>query len=157
MPMRQVTPMQAVADHLNQELERKRLALLTTIAYVGERCVIHARSLPSPPIEMRGTPHQPNYIDDTGNLRSATGYVVVADGRVWKGDFENGEGGKNARNFANTLARRFPRGIVLVVVAGMNYAFYVSAKGYDVIDSAETMADRLVPQILSQLGFTRRS
>ena len=51
------------------------------------------------------------------------------------------------------MAREFPNGVVLVVVAGMNYAAHLSDRGYDVLDSAEVLAAKLVPQLLQSLGF----
>jgi hypothetical protein len=39
------------------------------------------------------------------------------------------------------------------MATGMNYSSYVAAKGYNVIDSAEDMAERLVPQLMRELGF----
>ena len=62
-------------------------------------------------------------------------------------------GAKSGIQYAKEVARQFPEGIVLIVVAGMNYASFVSATGRDVLDSAELLADKLVPQILKQLGF----
>lgn len=35
----------------------------------------------------------------------------------------------------------------------MNYAAYVEARNYNVITSAELLANKLVPQIMKQLGF----
>ena len=35
----------------------------------------------------------------------------------------------------------------------MRYASFVSAKGYDVLDSAELLAERLVPDMLKRLGL----
>ena len=39
----------------------------------------------------------------------------------------------------------------LVVVAGMNYAAYVEAKGYNVLSSAEHLAERELPRMLDKL------
>ena len=66
---------------------------------------------------------------------------------------EGREGSRGGKEYAMQLVRDFPHGIVLIVVAGMNYASYVSAKGYDVLDGSELLADKLVPQMLQQLGF----
>ncbi len=113
--------------------------------YIGERCVIEART-------------SANFTDRTGNLRSSIGYVVVMDGEVQhKGRFEavkNGSAGaaEGAKFIAQVVAE-FPKGIVLIVAAGMKYAAYVAAKGYNVTDSAELLAQRLVPRILTQLGL----
>jgi hypothetical protein len=40
----------------------------------------------------------------------------------------------------------------LILVAGKEYAAYVSAR-YDVLDSAELLAEKLLPGILKKLGF----
>ena len=119
--------------------------LIRNFSYIGERVLNAARSTDS-------------YKDQTGNLRSSIGYVVVVDGRVADissfAVVKNGqEGSKTGADYARKLARKYPKGIVLIVCAGMNYAAYVSAKGYDVVDSAELLADRLVPQMLRQLGL----
>ena len=40
---------------------------------------------------------------------------------------------------------------LIVVVAGMNYAAYVEAKGYNVLASAEHLAERELPRMLEKL------
>ena len=50
-----------------------------------------------------------------------------------------------------TFAANFPRGIVLVFVAGMDYAGYVADTGRDVLDSAALLADKLVPKLLEDV------
>lgn len=102
-----------------------------------------------------------SYTDRTGNLRNSVGYVVIVDGQVYemsafgKPD-GNSEGKSTGQSFARSLAKKFPRGIVLIVVAGMRYASYVSARGKDVLDSADLLADQLVPRMLKQLGFKKQ-
>ena len=100
-----------------------------------------------------------SYTDQTGNLRSSIGYVVVKDGiivengksqKYLEGTLGEGEGVKFARQLAADAPRK---GIVLIVSAGMNYAAYVEARGYNVLTSAELLADSLVPQILTSIGF----
>lgn len=138
-------------------------AIIRNLQYVGETVVNHARSLPSPSASAFSSypkipPHQPHYIDWTANIRSSIGYVISVDGKIVEnGGFIKTKGGedgaKNGIRYAKDLVAKYPRGMVLIVVAGMNYASYVSAKGYDVIDSAELLADKLVPQMLRQIGF----
>lgn len=144
--------------------------IVRQLAYAGEMAVNEARSLPAPPVSMlmdaNGEyrrdipPHQPNYIDWTANLRSSIGYVVIVDGNpVTVGDFapvpgKDGSGQEGAaagKAFAISLAPEFPQGITLVVVAGMKYAKYVSAKGYDVIDSGAALARKVVPELIREL------
>lgn len=145
MPIRQVTPTSEINDFIERRLETWIKLLVRNFSIVGEKVLNAARSTNS-------------YKDQTGNLRSSIGYVVVVDGKVaTMSGFEvvkKGEqGATNGREYARKLARKYPKGIVLIVCAGMNYAAYVSAKGYDVEDSAELLADRLVPQMLHELGL----
>lgn len=141
----QKTPMSEIDDYIAEQLKRITDAILYNLQYVGERCLNTARQTNS-------------YKDQTGNLRSSLGYVIAMDGKiVHNSTFEivkdGGDGKKSGIQFAKEIVRQFPEGIVFVVVAGMHYAQYVSATGRDVIDSAELLADKLVPQILKQLGF----
>ncbi|MGN0237601.1 MAG: hypothetical protein ACI4AK_05900 [Lepagella sp.] len=155
------TPMSEINRYIEQQIKRAEKAIIYNLQLVGERVVNHARSLPSPSATVykgRIPPHQPNYIDHTANLRSSIGYVISCDGNIrtnggFKAEANGSDGAAIGSKYAKEVAGRYPEGIVLVVVAGMEYAAYVSAKGYDVIDSAELLADKLVPQILRQLGF----
>lgn len=154
MAVKQITPMSSVREYLEKEIQRREAAILNTMAYVGESCLRAARELNT-------------YIDRTGNLRSSTGYAIVKDGKVWtKSSFrqENStgrhpagtafDGGSKGEEYLLSVISEFPKGIVLVLVAGMNYARFVQDYGYDVLDSAELLAERLVPQLMRQLGFS---
>lgn len=141
----QKTPMSEIDKYIEEQIKNVTDAIIYNLQYVGERCLNTARQTNS-------------YKDQTGNLRSSLGYVIAIDGKiVHNSTFEivkdGGDGKKSGIQFAKEIVRQFPEGIVLVVVAGMHYAQYVSATGRDVIDSAELLADKLVPQILKQLGF----
>ncbi len=145
MPIKNLTPEGAISDFIGQQVERVTSALIYNLCAVGEQVLNQARSTNS-------------YKDQTGNLRSSIGYVVAVDGEVVQSSsFEvvkdGADGSRDGKSYALELVKQFPEGIVLIVVAGMNYASYVSAKGYDVLDSSEVLADRLVPEILKQLGF----
>lgn len=145
MPIRQITPMSEIDRYTEQKLKGLEQAVIRTLAYCGELCLNVARSTNS-------------YKDQTGNLRSSIGYIVAVDGRIVnQSDFETvkkgGDGSKQGAAFAKQLVRRFPKGICLIVVAGMEYAVHVKNRGYDVLDSSELTADRIVPSMLKQLGF----
>ncbi len=148
MPIRQLTPNSQIAAHLEAQLQRRENAIIYNLTYVGERCVVEARTAST-------------FLQQTGNLRSSMGYVIIKDGQVLRqGGFEpttgterGAKGMTDGASFANSLAAEYPKGIVLIVVAGMNYASYVSAKGFNVLDSAEQLAQRLVPQMLAKLGI----
>lgn len=143
MPIRQITPMSEIDRYTEQKLKGLEQAVIRTLTYCGELCLNVARSTNS-------------YKDQTGNLRSSIGYVVTVDGRIVnQSDFETvkkgGDGSKQGAAFAKQLVRRFPKGICLIVVAGMEYAAHVTNMGYDVLDSAELTADRIVPGLLKSL------
>lgn len=145
MPIRQLTPMSEIDRYTEERLERLQTALIRTLQYIGETVLNRARSTNS-------------YKDQTGNLRSSIGYVIAVDGRVvYQSDFKTVKSGQDGTEqgaaFAKKLVRRFPKGVCLLVVAGMEYAVHVKNKGYDVLDSSELLADRLVPSMLKQLGF----
>lgn len=170
MPIKQTTPMSAVRKAAQDGVDSLVQGIVRQLAYAGEMAVNEARSMPSPPVSLymdaNGEykrsipPHQPNYIDWTANLRSSIGYAVIVDGQpvtVWDftpvagKDGTGQEGAENGRKFALSLAPEFPSGITLVVVAGMKYAKYVSAKGYDVLDSAAALARKVVPGLIQEL------
>ena len=145
MPIKRLTPPAEIDRFIEAEVERLKTALVYNLCAIGEQVLNAARLTNS-------------YKDQTGNLRSSIGYVVSVDGEIVQmSSFdvvkEGGDGAKGGKASATQLVADFPQGIVLIVVAGMNYASYVSAKGYDVLDSSEMLAERLVPQMLGQLGF----
>lgn len=130
--------------------ERIRKAAVNTMCYVGEQCIKQARD-------------NGDYNDITGNLRSSIGYCVLQNGKVVKqsagkrfsGPEGSGlEGSKEGKAFLQKLAGDYPKGIVLILAAGMNYAVYVEAiHGRDVLTSAELLARDLVPQLLKKIGL----
>lgn len=145
MPIYQKTPKNELDAYIVKRTERMVQALVFNLKVVGEKIINHARL------------HH-TYTDQTGNLTSSIGFVIAVDGQiVQESSFDvvkNGaEGARQGRSFAEKIAQSVPQGIVLIVVAGKNYAKYVSAKGYDVIDSAELLARQLIPQMLKQLGL----
>jgi len=88
-----------------------------------------------------------SWFDQTGNLRSSIGYMVLDNGRITSSsgfDTVNGthgggsEGSTEGKRYIEELASKFPTGIVLIVVAGMDYAAYVEdMENKDVLASAE--------------------
>lgn len=149
MSGRQLTPHEKVVEYLQEQIRRRETALLNAFAYVGEACIKEARENGS-------------YIDRTGNLRSSIGYVILRDGAIYKnGGFdansnsgtEGQDGADKGEDFIIELIKEYRKGFVLIVVAGMEYAAYVEAMNYNVLTSAELLAQQLVPQILKQLGF----
>lgn len=130
---------QDVSKIIAGRMRRIEAAIINALQFLGEQCVINARDLGS-------------YKDRTGNLRSSVGYVVVANGRVVGRNFKgDSEGVRQGEKLANDIAKGYLNGYALIVVAGMNYAAYVEARGYNVLSSAELLAEREMPQILKRL------
>lgn len=146
MPGRMTTPLQMIGDKINASVEARLKVIVNTLCYVGEQCIIEARD--------GGT-----YTDQTGNLRSSIGYAVVWDGKVVQRDYidkvkQGDKGVSEGDSFLSSRIKKAKKkGIVLIVTAGMNYAEYVEAKGYNVLTSAELKAGPLVKSLLTRLGF----
>ena len=152
------TVQEEIEREVNEAIERTMRAVIMNLKVIGEKCVNAARQLPSlsRADKAAARPHQPNYIDDTSNLRSSICYVLVVDGQIIsESDFAvvgNGQQGSQAgKSFAESLAANYPTGFALIVVAGMHYAEYVAAKGYDVLDTAELLAEQLVQQLMNDI------
>ena len=130
-------------DAFLNEIEKKQIARLQRL---GEMCLVEART-------------NKGYMMQTGALLSSTGYEVFVDGVAIHSQFDAASGAES--NAAETgiksgqsIAERIGKGtngIALVVVAGMNYAAYVEAKGYNVLSSAEHLAERELPRMLEKL------
>jgi type II secretory pathway pseudopilin PulG len=136
---------------LHTAVQRFQRAVIRTLCDAGEEIVNKCRNA--------GKPH--HYRDQTGNLRSSTGYILLIDGRVVsmsdftavsgpKGDGKDGV--KEGKQYAKDISKRHRTGIALIVVAGMNYAEYVEKRGWDVLVSGKLHAERIVPSMLRQLA-----
>lgn len=130
-------------DAFLNEIEKKQIARLQRL---GEMCLVEART-------------NKGYMMQTGALLSSTGYEVFVDGVAIHSQFDAasgaesnaaGTGIKSGQSIAETIGKG-TKGIALVVVAGMNYAAYVEAKGYNVLSSAEHLAERELPRMLEKL------
>lgn len=130
-------------DAFLNEIEKKQIARLQGL---GEMCLVEART-------------NKGYMMQTGALLSSTGYEVFVDGVAIHSQFDAASGAesnaaetgiKSGQSIAETIGKG-TKGIALVVVAGMNYAAYVEAKGYNVLSSAEHLAERELPRMLEKL------
>jgi hypothetical protein len=78
--------------------------------------------------------------DDTGNLRSSIGFIILYDGQIVHREFklstigtDKTTGLDHGVEYAEKLGTEHTSGWVLIIVAGMEYASWVEALGYDVI------------------------
>lgn len=108
-------------------------ALKTKLKYLGEELVKYAKD-------------NHNYTDQTGNLTNSIGYAVVHNNDIVYSSVDESSG--VADNSALQIAKAMAQDIYgnncysLIIVAGMNYAAYVEAKGYNVILPAELKAKK---------------
>lgn len=132
--------MQNIRKKLDEAKTKKENDIIRVLSFLGEKCVNDARQAGS-------------YTDRTSNLRNSTGYVVLKDGQEvfesFDGDTQDGR--KNAREVATKVSVDYPDGIVLIVVAGMNYAAYVESKGFNVLTSTERFAEVESKRMLERL------
>jgi hypothetical protein len=107
------------------------------LAFVGEDFVSKARQAL---IIDSGLFSKGDYTDRTANLRGSIGYFILKDGRIVKRGLEGTSEGKSAAVSMISDAKKVENGFQLVGVAGMDYASYVEAMGYNVITSQAEVA-----------------
>jgi len=125
---------------LTQVLKGSEDKFCEMYSYVGEQFVNDARGLDS-------------YIDRSGNLRASVGYIIANNGKVVSENIEgkSPEGVATARKILKNEARKYPKMIVLIVIAGMNYAAAVESKGYDVLSGSASKAEKLLKNLKAKV------
>ena len=139
--IRMTTPMAAIDKKIAKEINRAENDILKKLSFIGENAVNDARA-------------NGDYLDHTGNLRSSIGYTILKNGetvRTSSFDRVKQEASKaeiESTKLLDELRTKFNTGFVLIVVAGMDYAVTVEARGRNVLSSskllAEIMAKRLI-------------
>lgn len=147
MGIRQITPQNEIDAYLDNEISRLERVVINVFNRVGILAVSEARNNGS-------------YLDQTGNLRSSIGYVILRDGQVLNNpSFKEVKGGTKGRSSGNSLIKsltsKYRSGLVLIVVAGMEYAAYVETKR-NVLASSEILAEQTLASLLKQLGIKGR-
>ena len=135
---------EGILNQFQDKIDKKSLEILQ---YAGETFVNEAR--------IKG-----NYNDRTGNLRSSIGYIILNDGKVIDKNFQKsgvgsggGKGVSAAIDFTASLAQQYSSGLVLIGVAGMEYAAYVEKKhSLDVI-SGSAPESEFIKNIFSEIKF----
>lgn len=140
--------LQTKGTHPSQNMKIKRW-----LSYIGEELCNHARTI-TPGHSSGG------YDDQTGNLRSSIGYRLYWNGTKQKdGGFKNvgkGHGVKRAKAALDNyeLQHEIPlHGWTLVIVAGMSYATYVEAKGFNVLHLTKVEMRKKVGELKKKLNL----
>lgn len=130
----------AIAGQVQLFQQRLEEATIFVLQYLGEELTKYAKD-------------KHNYTDQTGNLTNSIAYAVVREKDIvqWGGPDTPGEGEKAALATALKMIKSTPNTFSLIIVAGMNYAAYVEAKGYNVILPAELKAKTDFPKAMQNL------
>jgi hypothetical protein len=132
-------------EQINAALSKKAKvieeAMISRLQFVGENFV-------------RNTRLNGSYKDHTGNLRNSTGYIILKDGVQLFENFDGKAelGRAKGKAVATELIENFPQGLVIIGVAGMEYAAAVESKGYDVITSSSLTAETELKNAISKLS-----
>jgi len=136
-----VQPQFTRAD-VKAEIERKmkayRNAIVNRFRQAGEKFVTLAR--------LNG-----EYIDQTGNLRSSIGYIILYNGAPLFEAFPGGKSEGVAKGKSLAEKESSDNGYVLVGVAGMEYAAAVESKGRDVITGSSQIVEGWLNNALQSL------
>lgn len=137
-----VTPMDEIDRMIEEEIRKSERDIIKKLSYIGESAISEARE-------------NGDYMDQTGNLRSSVGYVILNNGKTVLENIQRSERGTDrstgvqvAKNFIQEISEKYKNGFVLIVVAGMNYAVYVEALGRNVLSSSKLLAESLAKQLL---------
>lgn len=168
-----IPSLSGLEDMLRSQLTAVDNAIIYRLEVLGEKCVAEAR-------EHHGyTDRTGNLTSSIGYVIAKDGEIVRQGGFApVHGQYENmqhvqyktktgkmvdywakgqsGDGSKGAAEgpaFAREQVSKYPKGYVLIIVAGMNYAVYVADKGYNVLDSAEILAGKEAPRMMQELGL----
>lgn len=130
----------AVAAKVQEFQKRLESATVFLLQFMGEELTKYARE-------------QHNYTDQTGNLTNSIGYAVIRNGKIvnYGGEIKSGDGAAEGLKIAQKMAANASSSFSLLIVAGMNYAAYVEAKGYNVILPAELKAKADLPAYMQKL------
>lgn len=132
---------------IKAEAERVNMLAIRALSYLGELCIIEAKD----------RSQELSWFDQSGNLRSSIGYVIVHNGKIIKYSTFNQvkqgtDGIKEGKELATEIAKQYVSGYALIVVAGMNYAELVEAMdNKNVLASAELFARKELPKMMMKL------
>ena len=129
-----------VNKYIKGQQELIEQAIINRLKFVGEKFIRNARS-------------NDTYKDRTGNLRSSIGYVIIKDGQQISDFFPGNKPDGKAKGLkvAQDAALKFPDGIVLICVAGMDYAAAVESNNYDVLTASSITAEEDLKRGLQEL------
>ena len=149
MTLKHTFTLESMEEYVLQQTQRAAKAVLETFIQVGLQFVREARLK---------TAADGGFNDITGNLRSSIGFIIMNDGKQVELDFQEGGAGTDqitgvaiGIDFAEQVAKNYPKGLALICVAGMDYAAAVESKGKDVITGSTLELEARLRTLLSGL------
>lgn len=144
-PMFSASDMQKITSRMETEMNA---AILAQLIKVGERSIEIVRLK---------SKSEGGYNDDTGNLRSGTGFIIHKDGQVRHTDFKASGKGTDKQTGLNeglksALSILRDAGWGIFMVSGMEYAGWVENKGYDVLAGATTGLEQALQLAFREIG-----
>lgn len=138
-----------IEGFIQRKVELANKAVLNAFMFAGETFVKEARSK---------TAAEGGFNDITGNLRSSIGYIILQDGKQLFSDFIESENGSDRATgvqigleVAQEIGSVYKKGLILICVAGMEYAAAVESKGKDVITGSSLLLQDQLKTLLSQI------
>ncbi len=127
-----------VKKHIAKGIEAYKKKVILRLKYAGELFVQLARDTG-------------NYTDQTGNLRASVGYMIFDNGKLISEAFpgEQPDGVEAGKELAKDKANK--QGLVLIGVAGMDYAAAVESNGKDVITGSNQLTEAWLKKALKQI------
>lgn len=159
-----------VHSYIDQEVQRIEQVIINQLSYIGEEFVRDVRTkiqaTPAYRASLRGitarpkvriTASTPRYGDDTANLSASTGFGITKNGKLLKLNFKGGGVGEEmGRMFILELSKKFPYGLALIVVSGMEYAAAVESLGYDVLTGSSFKAEESLLKMKENLNKVKK-
>lgn len=108
------------------------------LSYLGEQLAKYAKD-------------NHTYTDRTGNLTNSIGYAVFRKREIVQFSGEGSLTEAEALKAIKQMTASAKHSFTLAVVAGMNYAAYVEAKGFNVLLPAELLALSEFPKVMQKL------
>ena len=130
--MKAMFTIEGIQQYMENRVNNADQKIIEALQYIGENFVTKARNTG-------------NYSNNTGNLRSSIGYVILKDGQIVDSNFPGDKAGgvSEGMKTAEDVAADYPQGFVLIGVAGMSYAAAVESRGFDVITGSAPEAKQV--------------
>ena len=127
----------AIRGTLNAFAQSVRRNVARKLAYAGEAAITAQKNAYS-------------YTQRTGNLLSSTAYAVL-EGEEQQVQMAGTQSeGVAAKKLIGVQPKANNKRISLILVAGMNYSAFVSARGYNVLDTARQVATIAANELLKK-------